>query len=36
MRNLEWLGADMVSAGIEFGPATVYGSTLIKVRLLIN
>lgn len=21
----------MVSAGIEFGPATVYGSTLIKV-----
>ncbi len=31
MRNLEWLGADMIDAGIEFGPGTVYGSALIKV-----
>jgi endophilin-B len=31
MRNLEWLGADMIAAGIEFGPSTVYGSALIKV-----
>jgi len=31
MRNLEWLGADMIGAGIEFGPGTVYGSALIKV-----
>ena len=31
MRNLEWLGSDMIDAGIEFGPGTVYGSALIKV-----
>jgi len=31
MRNLEWLGADMIDAGIEFGPGTVYGTALIKV-----
>lgn len=31
MRNLELLGADMIDAGIEFGPNTVYGNALIKV-----
>lgn len=31
MRNLESLGTDMIDAGIEFGPGTVYGSALIKV-----
>jgi endophilin-B len=31
MRNLGFLGADMIDAGIEFGPGTVYGSALIKV-----
>ena len=31
MRNMECLGTDMIDAGIEFGPGTVYGSALIKV-----
>lgn len=31
LRNLEWLGNDMIDAGIDFGPGTVYGSALIKV-----
>ena len=31
MRNLESLGTDMIDAGIEFGPVTVYGTALIKV-----
>lgn len=29
--NFEWLGADMIDAGIEFGSGTVYGNALIKV-----
>lgn len=31
MRNLEYLGTDMIDAGIAFGATTVYGSNLIKV-----
>ncbi|XP_054164203.1 endophilin-B1-like isoform X3 [Oppia nitens] len=30
-RNLEALGTDMIDAGVEYGPGTVYGSALIKV-----
>ncbi|KAI1289872.1 Endophilin-B1 [Halotydeus destructor] len=33
MRNLEWLGADMIDAGNDFGSDTVYGSALAKVGL---
>jgi hypothetical protein len=31
LSNLEYLGADMVEAGNEFGPGTPYGSALIRV-----
>ena len=31
LSNLEYLGADMVEAGNEFGPGTPYGSSLIRV-----
>src|SRR5258705_453528 len=31
MRNLEWLGGDMIDAGVEFGQNTVYGQALMKV-----
>ena len=31
LSNLEYLGLDMIEAGNEFGPGTVYGSTLVKV-----
>ena len=31
LRNLEYLGNDMIDAGISFGPTTYYGSTLVKV-----
>eukprot|EP00095_Tigriopus_kingsejongensis_P002198 maker-scaffold966_size75752-snap-gene-0.19 protein:Tk02198 transcript:maker-scaffold966_size75752-snap-gene-0.19-mRNA-1 annotation:"endophilin-b1 isoform x2" len=31
LTNLEYLGGDMIEAGNEFGPATPYGSALIRV-----
>ena len=31
LTNLEYLGADMIEAGNEFGCETPYGSALIKV-----
>lgn len=31
LRNLEYLGNDMIDAGIAFGPSTVYGNALVKV-----
>ena len=31
LRNLEYLGNDMIDAGIAFGPTTVYGAALVKV-----
>jgi endophilin-B len=31
MRNLEWLGGNMIDGGVDFGSGTVYGSALIKV-----
>lgn len=31
MTNHEYLGADMIEAGNEFGPDTQYGSALIRV-----
>ena len=31
LRNLEYLGNDMIDAGIAFGPSTVYGGALVKV-----
>ena len=31
LRNYEYLGNDMIDAGIAFGPSTVYGNALVKV-----
>ena len=31
LTNHEYLGADMIEAGNEFGPETPYGSALIRV-----
>lgn len=31
LRNLEYLGNDMIEAGIAFGPSTLYGNCLVKV-----
>ncbi|XP_046920420.2 SH3 domain containing GRB2 like, endophilin-B isoform X2 [Dermatophagoides farinae] len=31
LRNLDYLGNDMIDAGIAFGPSTLYGSALVKV-----
>ncbi|KAH9421089.1 Endophilin-B1 [Dermatophagoides pteronyssinus] len=31
LRNLEYLGNDMIDAGIAFGPTTLYGSALVKI-----
>lgn len=31
LTNHEYLGADMIEAGNEFGPTTPYGSALIRV-----
>lgn len=33
LSNLDYLGLDMVEAGNDLGPGTVYGSTLLKVGL---
>lgn len=30
MRNLEWLGSNMISAGQDLTPGDLYGSALIK------
>lgn len=31
LRNLEYLGNDMIDAGIAFNPSSVYGNALVKV-----